>query len=528
MATSTSATQEIISWGAAEMARRIAAGEVSAGEVVEAHIQRIEEVDGRLNAVVTRLFDQARQEAQAVDQARCEGRPLGPLAGVPITIKECFFVSGTPSNIGIEGHGVRAAGQDAVLVARLRQAGAVILGKTNVPQLMLMNETDNPVYGRTNNPWDFDRAPGGSSGGEAAIIAAGGSALGLGNDLGGSIRQPAHSCGIAGLKPTTRRLTCLGSLKNLHGMEALLEQAGPLARRVDDLELALGVLAAPGLERFDPQMAPVPLGDSRLVELKGLKIAVWNDDGYLRPAPAVRRAVDEAAEALAARGAIVERYRPPDVELAMRFFFRSLSADGGADLRRLLGRSTQDWRMRRLLSLGAIPGWLRPTLGRLAAAVGQGKTGRLIASTGALSADGYWQHVARVREYVERFMADFYGHGFQAAICPPHTLPALRHGSTDFLGQAGSYCMLGNLLGWPAGVVPVTRVRPGEESDRPASRDLVDRRAREVEAGSTGLPIGVQVAAPHWREDVVLAVMRALETDFSPRPDYPRTPATVP
>jgi fatty acid amide hydrolase len=147
-----------------------------------------------------------------------------------------------------------------VLVARLRQAVAIILGKTNLPQMMIMNETDSPVYGRANNPWNVDRSPGGSSGGEAAIIAAGGSPLGLANDLGGSIRQPAHSCGIAGLKPTTRRLTCAGSLKNFHGMEAFLEQAGPLARRVEDLELAMQVLAAPGLEREDCQVAPVPLG----------------------------------------------------------------------------------------------------------------------------------------------------------------------------------------------------------------------------------------------------------------------------
>lgn len=515
---------EIVGWSAGEIAERIARGEVSAAEVVEAHIARIEAVNHRLNAVVIPLFDSAREQAARVDQARGRSEALGPLAGVPVTIKECFFVAGTPSNLGVQGLGPRAAADDAVLVKRLRRAGAVVLGKTNLPQMMIMNETDSPVYGRCNNPWNLERSPGGSSGGEAAIIAAGGSPLGLGNDLGGSIRQPAHSCGIAGLKPTTRRLTCEGSIKNFHGMESLLEQAGPLARRVDDLALALGVLAAPGLERDDPQMAPVPWRDPNQVSLAGMRIAYWDDDGYFPAAPALRRAVRAAAEALRAQGAIVEPFTPPSAADAMEMFFRSLSADGAADVRRMLGRSARDWRVSRLLQVGRIPARMRPLVGSLLTATGQRRLGRFLSNTGALSADSYWQLVQRMRDWVQRFMQAFYAGGFSAAICPPHALPALRHGSTDYLAQAGSYCMLGNVLGWPAGVVPLTRVQPGEESDRPRTADLVERRAIEVEAGSAGLPVGVQVAAPHWREDIVLAVMGALERQARQQPDFPNTP----
>lgn len=502
------------------MARQIAAGELSATAVLAAHIARIEEVEPRLNALAIRLFDQARRDAAAVDAARQRGEALGLLAGVPITIKECYYVAETPATIGIPGFG-QTAPQDGPLVARLRTAGAVIVGKTNLPQLMVLHETDNPVYGRTNNPWNVERSCGGSSGGEAALVAAGGSALGLGNDLGGSIRHPAHSCGICGLKPTSRRLTCAESVKNFRGMEAFSEQAGPLARCVDDLELALQVLAAPGLERFDPAVAPVPLSHSSTVRLPGLRIGFWEDDGYFPASPAIRRAVREAASALTAAGCEIVPFRPPAVDEAIDLYFRLISADGGADLRRLLGRGQQDWRIRRLLVLGRIPGWLRPAVASGMRWAGQRRMARVVGGVGPISADRYWQAVHALRTWIQRFWRAYYGERLSAVICPPHALPALTHGASSDLTGAASYCMLGNLLEWPAGVVPATRVRRGEESDRPRTWDQVDRRAIEVETHSVGLPVGVQVAAPPWREDLVLAVMRALEAHFRQQPDFP-------
>ena len=161
-----------------------------------------------------------------------------------------------------------------------------MLGKTNLPQLMLLHESDNPVYGRTNNPWNVERGPGGSSGGEAAIIAAGGSPLGLANDIGGSIRHPAHSCGICGIKPTTLRLTNAGVRDNLRGMEAIRPATRALARTVDDLYLALRVLTTLDENEIDPQIAPVPLGDPAQVSIEGLRVGIWTDDGYFPASPA--------------------------------------------------------------------------------------------------------------------------------------------------------------------------------------------------------------------------------------------------
>ncbi len=511
--------------GAAELAQRIAAGEVSSAEVVEAHCRRIEAVNGRLNAMVIPLLDQARREARRVDETRARGEALGPLAGVPVTIKECYHIAGTASTIGIDGFQPAASvREDSVLVARLKQAGAVVLGKTNIPQLMVMHETDNPVYGRTNNPWNLDRGSGGSSGGEAAIIAAGGSALGLGNDLGGSIRQPAHSCGICGIKPTSRRLTCYDTAHNFRGMEAFSEQAGPMARHVDDLTLALKVLAAPGLERFDPLMAPVPLGDPAAVRLDQLRVAYWEDDGFFRPAPAVRRAVREAAEMLRGQGVAVEPLPVAHVDRAMALYFQLVSADAGADLKRLLGSSRRDWRIKKLLLLGFIPPAVRPLVGSVLRVAGQRRLGGIIANTGRQSADKYWRTVYELRQWVRDFLTRLDQGRFDAVLCPPHALPAMRHGATDYLASAASYCMVGNLIQWPAGVVPVTRVRADEESDRSASGDLVEKAAKETERGSAGLPVGVQVAARHWREDIVLALMKAIETAARRNEDYPARP----
>jgi len=516
---------------ATELANGIAAGRFSSVEVVEAHIRRIEATHAALNAVVVPLFDRARADAAAADLSRNQGRPLGPLHGVPVTIKECFHVAGTASTLGVGWLAAEKFSADGVLVRRLRRAGAIVLGKTNVPQLMLLHETDNPVYGRTNNPWDLARGPGGSSGGEAAIIAAGGSPLGLASDLGGSIRQPAHTCGICGLMPTFRRLTNAGKRGNFLGMEAVSLQPGPMARSVADLELALGVLIGQSpddLESvaadFDPLVAPMPLRKSADVAIKRLRIGFWIDDGYFAASPAIRRAVTEAAAALAARGAHVEPFAPPDVPQAMRLYFGLLSADGGANLKRTLGASPMDWRIRRLMRVGEVPKLLRPVMQRLFASRGQNRSVELLRSIRAASADGYWQLTLARAEYAEQFLSAMQTARLDALVFPPHALPALTHGATRDLPQAASYSFLANLLGIPAGVLPATRVGAGEESDRPASRDAVERAAIAVERGSAGLPVDVQVAARAWREDVVLAVMTSLESHFRAQVDYPTAP----
>ncbi len=511
----------LLDHSAAELARRIASGDLSSVEVTERYLQRIAAVEPKIRAVAVPLFDQARQEAQQADARRARGQSLPPLHGVPITIKECFYMAGTPSCIGLGQLRAELASEDGTLAARLRRAGGIVLAKTNLPQLMIWHECDNPVYGRTNNPWDPGRTPGGSTGGEAALIAARGSPLGLGNDLGGSIRVPSHFSGIHGLMTTSFRLPRNGSRRTMRGMEAVISRSGPMARHVEDLSLALRVLSDPSDGRSEQETQLAPPGDPRNVKLQGLRIAYWTDDGYFPSSPAIQRAVRQAAEALAGRGAIVQEVDPTWTHEAMEIYFSLLGADGGADARRLTRGSQIDWRVRRMLAITGMPGTLRHAIVAGLRLGGQKWMPLLAGLARPRSADEYWQLIARRGDLVRKWLADMSQAGHQAFLLPPHALPAPPHQKAFDLIPAASYAMFPNLLGIPAGTFSLTRVRPEEDGGRSASRDVTERQAAATDQGSAGLPVGVQVAALHWREDIVLAIMQALEEDFSKRDDYP-------
>jgi fatty acid amide hydrolase len=517
---------EIIYKSAAQIVQGIKAGKWSARDVVDAHIERIETVNPRINAIVVPLFDEARKAADAADAAKRRGDALGPLHGVPVTIKEQFLVKGTPTTFGLSSQKNHLAKEDGPLVKRLREAGAIILGKTNISQMLIYIESDNPVYGRTNNPWNLERTCGGSSGGEAAIISAGGSPLGLGGDFGGSIREPAHFCGIQGLKPTSWRLTNFDTRANLlpAGQEVVVAQPGPMARTVADLALAMEVLAAPGLERIDPSIPPVPWRIPAGVLVKSLRVAVYSDDGYFKASPAIRRVVDEAADALNAMGVEVERWSPPKVSEALRLFFSIFSSDGAASLRNALGKDQPMPQLDGILRSSEMPHPLRKLLTRIVRSRGQERMAFVLQNIGVRTANDFWKLVEERNRYRLLFMQALEAGGFDAIICPPTSLAAVPHGSTSDLLDFDSYARLFNVLGMPAGVVAAGRVRASEESDRQPGKDGVEQAALRAETGSAGLPVGVQIAARHWREDVVLAIMGVLETYFRAQPDYPTQP----
>src|SRR5215470_3110336 len=259
---------------AREIAALVARRELTAGEVVEHFAARLATVNVPLNAVAVDLTEAARKGAAEVDAALARGERPGPLAGLPVTIKECFDLAGTASTFGLPSRRNEIESRDDPYVAAWRAAGAIPIAKTNVPQLMIYTETDNPLYGRTNNPWDPERSCGGSSGGEAAVIAAGASPLGLGNDIGGSLRVPAAFCGITSIRPTAGRTpdACEHGLPT--GQTGIVSQVGPLARYVEDLTLGLGVLD----RARDPFAVPgVELGDPRAIDLSRLRFATFTD-----------------------------------------------------------------------------------------------------------------------------------------------------------------------------------------------------------------------------------------------------------
>jgi amidase len=437
----------------AALARAIRARKISSVEAIDAYLQRIEEVNPRLNAVVQITADRARQQAQDADASLARGEVKGPLHGVPMTIKDSLDTAGVISTAGTVGRASFIPGRDATVVARLRAAGAILLGKTNTPELTLDYETDNAVYGRTNNPYDLSRTPGGSSGGAAAIIAAGGSPLDVGSDLGGSIRLPSHFCGIAGIKPTSGRVPRSGHTPP-SGMGALdgLQTLGPLARFVADLALVLPIIA--GVDWHDPAIVPMALGDPKAVSLKSLRVAYHTDNGLVPPTPETAQVVRRAAKALSDVALVVEEGRPRGIEHTLEIMGRLWYADGGAWRQRLLHRAGTTERPELPENSDQMP---------------------------AAQLTGLLERLDRFRSELLGFLQDH-----DVMVCPVNAYPAMPHGTTRGNHPAFSYTITYNLTGWPAAVV-----RGGTSPE--------------------GLPIGVQVVARPWREDVALAVAQYLE-----------------
>jgi Asp-tRNA(Asn)/Glu-tRNA(Gln) amidotransferase A subunit family amidase len=311
-------------WTLVEMAQAVRERTVSPQELLEAHLRQIGRLNPGLNAFVTVLEEPARQAARRLEQTVMRADGAGPLAGVPVTVKDSFDVAGLPTLCGSRFRQDHRASADATAVARLRRAGAVLLGKTNTPEFLMNYETDNYITGRTNNPWDPDRTPGGSSGGEAAAIASFCSAGGIGSDGGGSVRIPAHFSGIAALKPTPGRISAAGHFPDICHPGGLLGVAGPMARTARDLRLLFEVLA--GYDPEDPFSAPVPL---RPANLEGLCVGMMEQFYEVPVQPVLREAVREAARALRELGFRIEEFHPRGLERSPNlwwFFFGRLNA----------------------------------------------------------------------------------------------------------------------------------------------------------------------------------------------------------
>lgn len=516
----TTGTGSLAGLPAHRLAAMVAAGQVSAVEVVDAHIARIEQVDGVLNAVVVPRFAEARAEAVAADAARSRGEALGPLHGVPVTVKESLALAGTAATFGLPGLRGSTADADDPYVARLRAAGAIVVGKTNVAQLLLAYESVNPVHGRTANPWRADRSPGGSSGGEAAILAAGGSALGLGSDILGSVRVPAAFCGIAAFKPTAGRAPDRQRGSIPPGQRAIVSQVGPLARDVADLALALDIVVG----RVTPDGEPVPPAGG--TDLATAGVATWTSapaggDGVVSASRAVARAVREAAGTLVAHGATPREWTPPDVPGALGLVFGIMGADQGRGLRRLVGRdpiAAEIATFYRGIAAGRGSGALARVALRL---LGQHSALPTVAHAGRHHTDDYWQLVAAARDYRGLVAAELTAAGVDLVVCPAFASPAVPHRTGVYSGPGGLFSMLVNLLGYPAGVVPVTSVLPGEAGGRIPSRDRGLAALAAADSGSVGLPVGIQVIGRPGRDHLVLAAMAAIETAARREPHHP-------
>jgi len=307
--------------------RLIREGSISSAELIEAHISHIEEVNPALNAVIEVLRGPARDAARSADRRCAEGALLGPLDGVPFSIKDSIEVAGTVCTAGTIGlRNATASQSDATLVARLRAAGAIPLARTNLPDLLFAFESDNLIYGRTNNPYDLSRTSGGSSGGEAALIAACGSPFGLGSDAAGSVRLPAHFCGIASMKPTSGRLPRTGHVPPAGGWLETLWQIGPMARWVEDIWTLMPILT--GCDAQDHTCVDMPYRDPREIDLRGLRVAYFTANGIAEVDAGTAATIQKAAQALCGAGLRVEERRPPGIEQSYDLEMKLIGPDG--------------------------------------------------------------------------------------------------------------------------------------------------------------------------------------------------------
>ncbi len=514
------AVASLLDLGAAETARAIVEGRLSAAETVRSHIQCIERVNPKLNAVVWKRFEQAEAEATQVDAQRREGAKLPPLAGVPITLKECLDLEGTPSTFGLPSRAKTMATSDERHVRALREAGAIVLGKTNVAQMLLFVETDNPLYGRTNNPWDVTRTTGGSSGGEGAIIAARGSCLGLGTDIGGSVRIPAHFCGIVSIKPTAGRCPDAGRYSYPIGQQVIESQVGVMANSTGDIALGLDVINRANL---NDNGVYAPLGDPASVDLSKLTVGYYADDGVTSVCPTGQRAVREAADVLRAAGASVFEWKPTTVATAQELYFAAMTA-GGSAFKDILGRNKADPRIAALLGTASMSNRRARWLATLLGLTGQAETARVLRAFGNRDTAAYWDVARQVVDFRNSFakaMND--ANRMDLILAPGFAVPAAPHGASTDPAFLGTHTILYNVLGYPAGIVPWTRVRPNEERG-PEVQHLTPAQRRNVNGGA-GLPFGVQVIARPWREHVALAAMEMLEATARKRSDYPSKPS---
>jgi amidase len=453
---------------AAKLAAMIRRKEVSSEELVRACLERIEAVNPKVNAVVTLVADRALDEAKKADAALANGVSRGPLHGVPMTIKDSFDTAGVRSTAGTKGREHYVPTEDATAVARLRAAGAVLMGKTNTSELTMSFITDNLLFGPTRNPYSQETSSGGSSGGAAAIVATGGSPLDIGTDTGGSVRVPAGFCGIAGLKPTRGRVPRTGHVIS-YGLGAVdpLTHVGPLARFVDDLALMLPILAGPDWR--DPAAVPMPLGRPGPVKLDKLRVAFYTDNGVFSPPDEVAETVKSAAARLAETGATVEEKCPVAGERTVEVAVGLWLCDDARCVARLVKQvGTAEWSP-------ALDWHDDPEM------IAKAK-----ADFGVKDCADAARRYAQFKSDMMPFLRDY-----DVILCPVNGLSVLPFDIEEYptLNLAGSYTTAFNLTGWPAAVV-----RAG--------------------TAKCGVPIGVQIVARPSREDVALAVAKYLENEF--------------
>jgi len=493
-------------------------GDISPVEALEAFQAKALTVDREINAVcdfILEASDWAKNLALLPEEQR------GPLYGLPVSVKECFLVKGYDATIGLAQYIDKPASEDSHFVAALKELGAIPFCLTNVPQTMVSYACSNPVFGATQNPWCKGRSPGGSSGGEAALIAAGGSILGIGSDVGGSLRIPAHFSGCVGLKPTTsasriyeggrRAGVGAGSTSVRTGFYSA---AGFMASSVSGIEVGMRALLTDvhAMTARDWRVAPIPWSASLASPKRKLRVGYYLDDGIFPPTPGVVRAVQEVVDRLKEDGHQVEAWQPPGLPEIFNVFVQLLLADKGFHFLKTMKNEEID----EAIEVNAMNFKSPPKLKRMMALLFRLVSKKLsfLWSAGAEMSHEGWVQNAHKDRLIYQLTSAWEKSGLDVLVCPAFAMPAAPNALCSRLLPAASYTCVYNLVGCPAGIVPVTRETAEDQaglSSYPVGSDFLHRVARNATIGAEGCPIGVQVVGRHYQEELVIHAMKEVE-----------------
>nr|CAB3244153.1 fatty-acid amide hydrolase 1-like [Phallusia mammillata] len=504
----------ILEKDAKEIILALQRGELDLQSVLDAFLLKACAVTKKYNCV-TSVMSSAEKNLKTLEQANASEMPL---FGLPVSLKESFKTQGMDSTIGLSQYIGKPELEDAVLVKVLRHCGAVPFVKTNLPQLMLSFSSCNPIYGETSNPHKLGFTPGGSSAGEGSLIGAGGSLLGFGTDIAGSIRQPAHMCGICGFKPTMNRLSKQGLQGSLPGQTLISATLGPMARDVETLVLAMKTLLCPTMFKLDPSVPPMLFNTEVYTTKRKLCIGFYTDDGYNKPIPAVQRAVKKAKQALELAGHKLIPFQVPKIDEAMRIFTAAVYGDGGKmTLNRLKGEVEEP----RLKSL--YRKWRMPSVFRWIITFYLSLKSPRIAKDFLLhggescTVDRLWKLECEAAKYKKDFFDLWESKEVEldGIICPPFPVVAGPYKHFENMTALMSYTALYNLVNCPAGVLPVTKVTQADIDQLHDFSghygDAWDANVKDACRQSVGMPVGVQCVAKPWQDEMCLKIMREIE-----------------
>ncbi|XP_021056177.1 fatty-acid amide hydrolase 1 [Mus pahari] len=494
-----------------QLVQKLQSGELSPEAALFTYLGKAWEVNKGTNCVTSYLTDCETQLSQAPRQ--------GLLYGVPMSLKECFSYKGHASTLGLSLNEGVASESDCVVVQVLKLQGAVPFVHTNVPQSMLSYDCSNPLFGQTMNPWKSSKSPGGSSGGEGALIGSGGSPLGLGTDIGGSIRFPSAFCGICGLKPTGNRLSKSGLKSCVYGQTAVQLSVGPMARDVDSLALCMKALLCEDLFRLDSTIPPLPFREEIYRSSRPLRVGYYETDNYTMPTPAMRRAVMETKQSLEAAGHTLVPFLPNNIPYALEVLSAGgLFSDGGCSFLQNFKGDFVDPCLGDLILVLRLPRWfkkllsflLKPLFPRLAA---------FINSMCPRSAEKLWELQHEIEMYRQSVIAQWKAMNLDVVLTPMLS-PAMDLNTPGRATGAISYTVLYNCLDFPAGVVPVTTVTAEDDAQMEHYRgyfgDMWDNILKKGMKKSVGLPVAVQCVALPWQEELCLRFMREVERLMTP------------